>query len=229
MPQNLEPVPDFARNIRLNEEFAPENVGRLGKFGSKNMIQQFLANRRAPWSVTAALLVSFMVFAPAESQAGGYMGGSVGQSYVELDAGTQVDPATFEEEDFGFKVFGGYEFGLPGITLGLEAAYVDFGAPSGDVAGTQFEVDANGFAGFGTAGFDLGPLGVFAKYGVIAWDASLTVDGFDAGSDDGTDQAYGLGVEFGLGPVEVRGEYEVFDIEDSVDVAMLSVGIVWRF
>ena len=65
------------------------------------MIQQFLANRRAPWSVTAALLVSFIVFAPAESQADAYIGGSIGQSYIELDAGTPAVPAVFDEEDFG--------------------------------------------------------------------------------------------------------------------------------
>lgn len=193
------------------------------------MIQQFLANRRAPWSVTAALLVSFMVFAPAESRAEGYAGGSIGQSYIDLNTGTPTVPAAFDETDFGWKAFIGYEFGLPAITLGVEAAYVDFGAPSGDVVGSQIEVDANGFAGFGTAGFDLGPLGVFAKFGMISWDASFNIDGFDAGSDDGTDAAYGVGIEFGLASVEVRGEYEIYDIEDSDDVSMLSVGIVWRF
>jgi len=192
------------------------------------MIQQFLANRHAPWSVTAALLVSFMVFAPAESQAGGYIGGSIGQSYIEIDAG-EIDTAMFDEEDFGWKAMVGYEFDFAVITLGIEADYVDFGAPAGDVAGSQIEVEADGFAGFGTAGIDLGPLGVFAKYGVISWDASVTIDGFDAGSEDGTDAAYGVGVKFGLASVEVRGEYEIYDIEDSEDVAMLSVGIVWRF
>ena len=192
------------------------------------MIKQFLANRRAPWSVTAALLVSFMVFAPAESQAGAYVGGSIGQSYIEVDVG-EIGPVVFDEEDFGWKVMAGYEFNLPVVNLGIEANYVDFGAPSGDVAGSLIEVDANGFAGFGTLGFDLGPVGLFAKYGVISWDASLTVDGFDNGTDDGTDQAYGVGLKFGLASVEVRGEYEVFDIEDSEDVSMLSVGVVWRF
>ncbi|MBT8090274.1 MAG: porin family protein [Gammaproteobacteria bacterium] len=193
------------------------------------MIQQFLANRRAAWSVTAALLVSFTVFAPAESQAEGYIGASVGQSYIDLDAGTPAVPAAFDEEDFGWKAMIGYEFGLPSVTLGVEASYVDFGAPSGDVAGSQIEVDANGFAAFGTAGIDLGPLGVFAKFGMISWDASFNIDGFDAGSDDGTDPAYGVGVEFGLASVEVRGEYEIYDVEDSDDVSMLSVGIIWRF
>lgn len=193
------------------------------------MIQQFLANRRGPWSVAAALLVSFIVFAPAESEAGGYIGGSIGQSYIELDAGTPAVPVNFDEEDFGWKLMAGYNFDFAVITLGVEADYVDFGAPSGDVLGSQIEVDANGFAGFGTAGFDLGPVGVFAKLGVISWDASFSVDGFDAGSDDGTDTAYGVGIKFSLASVEIRGEYEIYNIEDSDDVAMLSVGLVWRF
>lgn len=193
------------------------------------MIQQFLVNRRASRSVAAALLVSFIVFAPAESQADGYIGGSIGQSYIELDAGTPTVPAVFDEEDFGWKAMIGYDFNLPVITLGVEADYVDFGAPSGNVAGSQIEVDANGFAGFGTVGFNLGPVGVFAKYGVISWDASLTIDGFDVGSDDGTDPAYGVGAKFGLASVEVRGEYEIYDIDGSEDISMLSVGLVWRF
>jgi hypothetical protein len=206
-----------------------EILGRLGKFGSKNMSINFLAKRRLPLSVTAALLASFVAFAPAESQAGGYIGGSIGQAYIEVDTGTPLVPQTFDENDFGFKALAGYEFNLAVITLGVEVDYVDFGSPSGDVAGTQFEVEADGIAGFGTAGFDLGPLGVYGKYGVISWDASVSIDGFDAGSNDGTDPAYGVGAKFGLGSLEVRGEYEIYDLEDSEDVAMLSVGLVWRF
>jgi len=189
----------------------------------------FLTKRRLPLTVTAALLTSFVALAPAESQAGGYIGGSIGQAYIEIDAGTPTVPETFDEDDFGFKALVGYDFSLTVITLGVEVDYVDFGAPSGNVAGSQFEVEADGIAGFGTAGFDLGPLGIYGKYGVISWDAAFSIDGFDAGSDDGTDPAYGVGVKFGLGSLEVRGEYEIYDIEDSEDVAMLSVGLVWRF
>jgi hypothetical protein len=206
-----------------------ESFGRLGKFGSKNMSINFLAKRRLPLSATAALLASFVALAPAESQAGGYIGGSIGQAYIEVDTGTPLVPQTFDENDFGFKALAGYEFNLAVITLGVEVDYVDFGSPSGDVVGTQFAVEADGIAGFGTAGFDLGPLGVYGKYGVISWDASVSIDGFDAGSDDGTDPAYGVGAKFGLGSLEVRGEYEIYDLEDSEDVAMLSVGLVWRF
>ena len=193
------------------------------------MINKFLANQRAPLSVMVALMASFMTFVPAESQAGGYIGGSVGQSYIEINTGTPIVPEEFDENDFGWKLLAGYEFEFAVISLGLEASYVDFGAPSGDVLGSQIEVDANGFAGFGTVGFNLGPVGVFGKFGVISWDASISVDGFNTGSDDGTDPAYGIGAKFGLGPVDIRAEYEIYDIEDSEDVAMLSVGLVWRF
>lgn len=191
------------------------------------MFGEFIT-RRLPLSAVAAVFVSFAAFVPAESHAGGYIGGSVGQAYIEVDTGDPTIPENFDENDFGFKAFIGYEFDLP-VNLGIEAAYVDFGAPSGDVAGTQIEVDANGFAGFGKIGFDLGPLGVFGKAGVISWDADLSIDGFNAGSDDGTDPAYGVGVEFGLGSIDIRGEYEIYDIEDSEDVAMLSIGIVFSF
>jgi len=192
------------------------------------MFSEAIVNRRLPLSAVAAILFMFVAFSPTKSHAGGYIGASVGQSYIEVNTGDPLIPVNFDEEDFGWKAMIGYEFDLP-INLGVEASYVDFGAPSGDVVGTQIEVDANGFAGFGTVGFDLGPLGVFGKLGVISWDADLTIDGFDAGSDDGTDTAYGVGVKFGLGSVDIRGEYEIFDIEGSEDVAMLSIGIVWSF
>lgn len=179
-------------------------------------------------ATAAALALSLALLAPATSQASGYLGGSVGQAGVEL-ANPAIPTVTFDEEDFAWKAFVGYEWEFSVLSLGVEAGYVDLGAPSGDLAGSIVEVDADGFSGFGTLGFNLGPLGVFAKYGLISWDASLSIDGLDAGSDDGSDPAYGVGAEFGLGPVEVRAEYEVFDIEDTDDISMISVGVVFRF
>lgn len=182
----------------------------------------------APALAGAALLLA-AAMAPAEAQADAYIGGSVGQSAIAITVDDQVQTFAFDEEDFAWKAFVGYEFPFPVLSLGLEAGYVDFGAPSGDVLGSRLEVDADGFAGFGTLGFDLGPVGVFAKYGVVSWDASLTVDGLDAGSDDGSDPAYGVGARIGLGSLAIRAEYEVFDVEDSEDVTLLSVGLAWSF
>jgi len=178
-----------------------------------------------------ALLAAAVLLAPAESRAdsGFYLGGSVGQAAIEFTIADQIQAVAFDEEDFAWKAYGGLNFDVPVVNLGVEVGYVDFGAPSGNIQGTQLEVDANGFDAFGVLGFDLGPLGVFAKYGVISWDASASIDGIDAGSDDGSDPAYGVGAKVGLGSIDIRAEFEVFDLADSDDVSMLSVGVVWTF
>jgi hypothetical protein len=176
-----------------------------------------------------AVLVSSLLLVPAESQAEGYLGASIGQSGVEIDAGTPIQPLSFDEEDFAWKGYGGFTFDLAVVNLGVELGYVNLGGPSGDVLGSQVEVDADGFDAFGVLGVDLGPIGVFAKAGMIAWDAEITVDGLDAGSDDGSDPAYGIGAKVGLGSLDIRLEYEVFDLEDAEDVTLLSAGIVWSF
>ena len=183
--------------------------------------QRYLA-AAAAFLVTAAL-------APAESRADAYIGGSLGQSAVAVEVSDQIQTFAFDEEDFAWKAFVGYEFPLPLLSLGIEAGYVDFGAPSGDVLGSQLEVDVDGFSAFGMLGVDIGPVGVFAKYGVISWDASVSVDGVGVGSDDGSDPAYGVGAKIGLGSLDIRAEYEIFDVEDSDDVTMLSVGLAWSF
>jgi len=176
----------------------------------------------------AALMASALMLAPAESKAEAYIGASVGQAGVEVDV-SAVPPASFDEDDFAWKAFIGYQWQLTAISLGVEGGYVDLGAPSGDVLGTSYALDADGLDVFGTLGFNLGPVGVFAKYGVISWDASISVDGLGSGSDDGTDPAYGVGAKFGLGPLDIRAEYEIFDIDNTDDITMISVGLTWSF
>jgi len=81
---------------------------------------------------------------------------------------------------------------------------------------------------FGVLGIDLGPLGIFAKYGMVSWDAEITIDGLSE-AEDGSDPAYGVGAKIAIGSIDLRAEYEVFDIEDAEDVSMISVGLVWTF
>ena len=50
-----------------------------------------------------------------------------------------------------------------------------------------------------------------------------------ANVDAGKDAAYGIGARFKLSPLEIRGEYEIFDISDVEDLTMRSPGVVWRF
>ena len=192
-----------------------------------------------------ALVCILIVSAPgllvpleARAEAGFYAGGSVGSVTIQADIpdAENVDEVfEFDENDFAWKAFGGFNFDMEVLDLAIETGYVDLGAPSGDTAGTNIELDVDGWDYFGLAGLQLGPIGVFAKAGFISWDLETTIQGLDIGGedglgdDDGTDPAYGIGARFNLGSLEIRGEYELFDLDSVDDVYMVSAGAVWTF
>jgi hypothetical protein len=71
-------------------------------------------------------------------------------------------------------------------------------------------------------------VGGFVKAGLVAWDSDLSLGAFND-SESGSDPAYGVGLRFTLSSIEIRAEYEKFDIEDTDNADMVSVGVVWRF
>jgi hypothetical protein len=170
--------------------------------------------------VAVALVVVPLHEARADS--GFYVGGSLGQSTIEADFSGTFDD--FDEDEFSWKAYGGYNFDLVFIDLAVEAGYVDFGSPSSN----NIDLDVDGWDVFALAGVELGPIGLFAKAGMIAWDAEASFGPFRE-SDDGTDPAYGVGARFSLGSFEIRGEYEYFDVDSADDVYLLSAGLVWTF
>ena len=197
------------------------------------MFTKFLNEKRQASSAGAILLVAALLLMSAESRAdsGFYIGGSVGSAGVEIDIDDPVNPinsVTFDEDDFAWKAFAGYNFDLAVLNLAIEGGYVDLGGPSTTIQGSLIEVQADGLDAFVVLGVDLGPIGVFAKAGVISWDAEASIDGLSS-SDDGTDPAYGIGAKIGLGSFALRVEYELFDIEDAEAVSMISAGLVWTF
>jgi outer membrane immunogenic protein len=178
----------------------------------------------------AALIVAPITFAQA-GDSGFYLGGSVGSATIEafVDDGQVPDVPPFDEDDFAWKAILGYNFGItPVFDLGIEGGYVNLGSPSGDVGGVPVALEATGLNLFGVIGFDIGPVGVFGKAGYISWDVEGVIDGV-ADSIDGSDLGYGLGLRFNLGSLEIRGEYELYDIEDAEDVNMFSAGLVYHF
>ena len=179
----------------------------------------------------AALLAAF-AFAPlaANADSGFYVGGNVGGATLEADFGdTGIPgfPTELDEDDTAIKVFAGYTFDLPGIDLAVEAGYVDFGKPEIDVLGVDIGLDSTGINLWGIAALETGPVDLYAKLGYIAWDVEFSAQGVSE-SADGSDLGYGLGMSFGLGAIKVRGEYEVYDLDDA-DLSMLSVGLVYQF
>jgi hypothetical protein len=177
----------------------------------------------------AALIAVPLSFAQA-GETGGYIGGSVGSAAIDavIDDSIPGAPA-FDENDFAWKIFAGYNFGLtPVFDLGIEAGYVDMGSPSGDILGIPVELDPTGWNIFGVVGFDIGPVGLFGKVGYLYWDVEGVI-GDVSDSTDGSDVGYGLGARFNLGSLEIRGEYELYDIEDADDVSMWTLGLAYHF
>lgn len=183
-------------------------------------------NRLLAAIAAGTLMLPVAAFAGTES--GFYVGAGIGQASVgdiEIEDEGEID---FDGDDTAFKVFGGYNFGwIPFLDLAIEGGYVDFGKPDDTVNNVNVEADANGFDLFGLVGVTLGPVGLFGKVGMISWDGDVSAQGESIG-DDGTDPAYGIGARLKFGSIEVRAEYEYFDI-DASDVDMISASGVWTF
>ncbi|MDN3639165.1 porin family protein [Simiduia curdlanivorans] len=162
--------------------------------------------------------------ANAGSDSGFYLGGSVGSAVVEAQE-TGID---LDDSDVGYKVFGGYNFGLvPLVDLALEASYLDFGTQTGDASGGEFTLATTGLMASGLVGVNLGPVGLFAKAGIVNWNSDFKELGGNT-SDSGSDPAYGIGAKFQLGSFQLRAEYELIDIEDA-DIDYFSVGAAYTF
>ncbi len=165
----------------------------------------------------------------AEADSGFYVGGSVGTAATELE----VEGVDFDEDDFAWKAYGGFDFDVVVVDLAVEAGYANFGSPGGEAGGLDFDVDVDALTAFGLVGLELGPIGVFGKAGIVNWDVEASVENFGSDDDSGTDPAYGVGARFSIGSVELRAEYEFFDIDvagaQSSDLSMLSAGVVWTF
>jgi hypothetical protein len=181
-------------------------------------------------TLAAMLLMASLVPASAHAETGFYIGASAGGASLEADL-NDISlpglPSSIDEDDTALKVFVGYNVELLVVDLGVEAGYVDFGEPDIDILGDQLLLDTSGFNLWGIAALDVGPFQVFGKLGYIAWDVDADFLGQSA-SDDGSDIGYGAGLRFDVGPVQLRGEYELYDI-DETDIGMLSLGISYLF
>ncbi len=173
-------------------------------------------------SVLLATLVSALslpITAHAGAESGIYLGAGLGDTNIK----GPLDGNDLEFDSTGYKVLLGYNFGVvPLIDLAVEGAYVNLGEES--KGNTKFEQTS--LNGFGLAGLSFGPIGLFAKAGLAAWDAETRVAGLKT-SDSGTDPVYGLGARLQLGSFAARLEYEYYDQSDFDDVSMASISFLY--
>ena len=185
---------------------------------------------------------------------GWYGGVNLGQSSTRIDnqgisnglhgEGITTTSIHDDDRDFGYKLFGGYQFNRH---VALEGGYFDLG---------RFGFDANTTSG-GTLkgnirlkGLNTDLVGIFpiterfsalARLGLIYADGQDTFSGSGGlVTHDGHRSAYdfnvkvGVGVQYAVSPsVGLRAEAERYRVDDGVgdrgDVDLLSVGLVYRF
>ena len=167
--------------------------------------------------VFSLLLLSISNLAIAGKKTGPYLGGSLGYTLWDFTGNT----VNFDDKDQGYKLFGGYNFGLiPMVDLAVEGSYVDFGKASATY-GTNLDVGLTAFDAFGLVCLNTGPIGIFGKAGKVWWNS-------DSNILTNLLSKYGLGVRFQIGSAAIRAEYEIYDI-DVADVNFVSVGVSWTF
>lgn len=162
----------------------------------------------------ALIAASSLVATPALAgdDPGWFVGAGVGYFSVDTDG--------FDGSDTSFKVLGGYDFGR---YFAGEIEYIDGGSP--DDQGVSVDVTGFNASVLGTLPVS-GSVEVFAKLGMIFWDAD--VRGFD--DDSGEDFSYGVGISYGFANnLGVRGEYQRFEIEDTDTVDLAALSLTWRF
>jgi OOP family OmpA-OmpF porin len=183
------------------------------------------SSMRSKLIAATAVLATMTAFPALAVDNGIYLGGSVGQSGVDIDD-VGFGGGDFSGDATAFKVIAGWRF-LD--WLSIEGNYVDLGSADERVDGDRFEVDASGLSLSAVGFLPIGPVDLFARVGAINWDADFSFEGVDAGSDDGTDLTYGVGAQFRVWGLSVRAEYEQFDIEDADTVDLISLGVTWTF
>jgi OOP family OmpA-OmpF porin len=157
-----------------------------------------------------------------------YLGAGVGQSGVDFEQSLgNGDSVDFSADSTAFKVIAGWRF----IDwLAVEANYVDLGSGDDRVAGEKIETDVDGVTLSAVGFLPVGPVDIFARAGVIDWNADVEAPGLGvSGSDDGTDLTYGIGAQFRVWSLSLRAEYERFDIDDADTVDLISLGVTWTF
>jgi OOP family OmpA-OmpF porin len=202
-------------------------------------------------SPAVLFLGTLLATSPASAvDRGFYAGAGIGQISVEVDNiyGTSFD---FDENDLGFKLFGGYRF-FP--WLSVEGIFLDGGNPeTSDTAGSasaSLSVEIQSLVA--AAVFSL-PIGdqfeIFVKPGFAYWDSTTNFkydspSFSDRLSDDDNGSAFfiGAGAGWTIGKAGLRLEYEWFDVapeynfdtdefDDELDASagFLSLSVVYFF
>lgn len=203
-----------------------------------------------------ATVATFILTQPTSAQndvGRWYLGGGIGQAEVDDfcdGSDTRLTLTTCDGKDTGIKLYGGYHFHE---NFSVEGGYADFGerkangTVNGNINGRTFnndpfttEQEYSSLFGAVVGRINIQPkVTLLGKIGIHRWDWKLTPGGAAtvSRSDDGVDFFYGIGGEvapFPNGRIKLRAEYEMFKLNDVIDVVdedvkFLSLGLTYTF
>jgi opacity protein-like surface antigen len=184
--------------------------------------------------------------ARAEDLLGVYVGASVGVARVEASPGSLVNPSgeslsgagDFAANHSAFKVMAGVR---PISLVGGEVEYIDFGNPSGNLGSAPANVDLKGAAAFAVAYLPVPIVDITVKVGLARLQNTLAGTGeFTEPHDNvvttslfrldrtNTNFAIGGGVQYTIGSLGIRAEYERFEAAGG-SPGLLTAGVTWTF
>lgn len=194
--------------------------------------------------MTVAVAAGFALVGGTAYAADFYAGASIGEATLETSDSLDGQDFDFEASDTAFKVFGGYMFN---DYFGVEVAYYDggdqddrFGFDGGEFGPLTAGIEASlsGFSAQAVGQYPVGPVDLFAKAGILAWDLEADLEIWDGMGDriysedvgdDGSDMIYGVGARYNFGQWGVRAEYEIIDAGDIDDANVWSIGLEYSF
>lgn len=169
-----------------------------------------------------ACLLSMCVGSAVAADNGFYLGAAVSQSKIDGFS------SNFDLHDTGYKLIAGFR---PLDMFAVELNYMDLGSDSATVGATRFDAKATALAGFGVLMLPLPLIDLYVKAGVARWEAKGSLSSVTVSSlkDEGTEFAYGAGVQAHFGSLGARLEYESFDISNTDGLDLFSLGLTWTF
>jgi opacity protein-like surface antigen len=195
-------------------------------------------NLKLTAAISAVLAGAMVPVANAQMQdevSGFYVGGGIGQFNAGIDDVDQIDDTvdSWDDDDTAYKFFAGYRLNR---FLGVELDYINLGKPSGSaVPGFNVDASVDGFAPYVVGTIPLGPyFEVYGRLGYYFYDANVgredELDNRVEFDEESEDLVYGAGIGANIGEkLNVRFEYERFDLQGLDDADSLWLTAAWRF
>jgi opacity protein-like surface antigen len=162
---------------------------------------------------------------------GFYIGGGVSQAEIDTFDSDEFgvgDLNDFEIDDTAFKLIAGFR---PLEFMAVEANYMDLGEGRIGIGPARFQTEAKAIAAYALFSLPIPVVDVYGKLGLARWELDGSFDGvaLEDLDDEGTEFAYGAGVQMNFGSLGARLEWESFDIDRTDGLELLSLGVTWTF